>query len=137
MLEHTPYSGNVSSDLQRLIGSERMRDIMIGSTRKEEEEPASPETFEEAVESVLDDLLETMVSKQRDYGRGNIDAFGEIGVLVRASDKLARLKNLLHDNPGEPSNETLDDTWKDLANYGIIALMLRRGTWGLPLKDQE
>lgn len=93
-----------------------------------------PESFEDAVEEVVGDLMLVMYSKQRDYGRGNIDAFGEVGVLVRASDKLARLKNLLYDNPGStPKNESVIDTWGDLANYAIIALMIRRGWWGLPL----
>ena len=32
--------------------------------------------------------------KQHDYGPGNISSFGEVGVLVRVSDKIARLKNL-------------------------------------------
>jgi hypothetical protein len=32
-------------------------------------------------------------------------------------------------------DEAREDAWKDLANYGgIIALMLMRGQWGLPLE---
>lgn len=97
--------------------------------------PNPPATFEEAVDSVLADLKEVMVAKQRDYGPGNILEFGELGILIRANDKYKRLKNLLHDNPNEPSNETLEDSWVDAANYGIIALMVRRGIWGLPLEE--
>ena len=67
-------------------------------------------------------------SKQKDYGPGNIAAFGEYGVLVRVSDKIERLKNLLT-NVKTPSNESVEDSWKDLSNYSIIALLCRRGLW--------
>lgn len=96
-----------------------------------------PATFEEAVDTVLAEMRQVMISKQRDYGPGNIGTFGEMGVLIRATDKWARLKNLLYDNPGEAQNESLDDTWLDLANYGLIALLVRRGIWGLPLEDSR
>jgi hypothetical protein len=98
---------------------------------------STPETFEQAIDSVLSEMRETMIRKQRDYGPGNIDAFGELGVLVRATDKHARLKNLLYENPNEPSNESLDDTWLDMANYSLIALMVRRGIWGLPMEEKH
>lgn len=94
-------------------------------------------TFEQAVDAILAEMRATMIAKQRDYGPGNIDSFGELGVLVRLTDKHARLRNLLYDNPAEPSNESLDDTWLDLANYGLIALMVRRGIWGLPLEENS
>jgi hypothetical protein len=70
---------------------------------------------------VLDD-------KQKDYGSGNIAAFGEYGVLVRVWDKVSRLRNLLT-NVSEPKNESIEDTWLDLCNYAIIATLCRRGEW--------
>lgn len=69
-----------------------------------------------------------MESKQKDYGSGNISAFGEFGVLVRCSDKVNRLKTLL-ESKRAPKNEALEDSWKDLANYGIIGLLCHRGQW--------
>lgn len=92
-----------------------------------------PLTFEEALDEVINELRELMINKQRDYGHRNIMDFGEYGVLVRANDKIARLKNLL--GKKEPKNEALEDSWRDLANYAIIALMLRKGTFTLPLKE--
>lgn len=93
-----------------------------------------PATFEEAVDEVLRELRGILVNKQRDYGHSNITDFGEFGVLVRLNDKVCRLKNLLTKNK-EPKNESIDDSWVDTANYAIIAIMLRKGTFTLPLKE--
>lgn len=94
-----------------------------------------PETFEESVDCVLAEMRDLMISKNRDYGPGNIAAFGELGVVVRASDKVHRLANLLQSGK-EPEHEKLEDTWLDLANYGLIGLLCRRGWWGLPMEDE-
>ena len=81
----------------------------------------------------LFDQAELFDSKQRDYGPMNIATFGEMGVVVRTNDKLARLVNLLFPggqwNPNTPANESIEDTYRDLSNYGIIALMCRAGEW--------
>lgn len=78
-------------------------------------------------EMLMDVLL--FDKKQHDYGSDNIGAFGELGVLVRANDKLARLRNLLYNRPDEPSNESVRDSWQDLSVYGVIARIVRRGDW--------
>jgi hypothetical protein len=92
-------------------------------------------TFEQSLDRVLAELRELMISKQKDYGPGNIATFGEFGVVVRASDKIERLKNLVPRQTAPPNHEPVEDSWKDLANYGIIALMIRQGNWGLPLEN--
>ena len=74
------------------------------------------------------DNIQVMDSKQRDYGSNNIAAFGEYGVLVRTWDKVSRLKNLLQNN-SEPKNESIEDSWLDLANYAIIGVLCRRNLW--------
>lgn len=66
-------------------------------------------------------------SKQKDYGSANISAFGEYGVLVRVWDKVARLRNLIGNR--SPKNESLEDSWLDLANYAIIGLLCRQNKW--------
>ena len=90
-----------------------------------------PRTFQEALGLILGEMRDVMISKQHDYGPGNILDFGDKGVLVRANDKIARLKNLYQ---GVPRNESLEDSWLDLANYAVIAMMVRRGYWGLPME---
>lgn len=96
----------------------------------------SPDSFEQAVRLLANELSDILISKQHDYGHSNIVDFGEYGVLVRANDKMARLKNLLSPlGETQPKNETIEDSWKDLANYAIIALMVRRNWFELPLKE--
>lgn len=46
----------------------------------------------------------------------------EKGMLVRISDKLSRISNLL-DKKGEVKDETINDTLSDLANYAMIMRM--------------
>lgn len=97
-----------------------------------------PETFEEAIDQVLGEMREVMIRKNRDYASAkadNISEFGELGVLVRANDKLSRLKNLLWHTKHQPKNESIADSWVDLANYCVIAMLVRRGIWGLRLKE--
>ena len=77
------------------------------------------------------ELHDILVQKQIDYGPLNIwNAPGGAtnGLMVRMSDKLERLKNLIYNNI-EPNNEALEDSFIDIANYAIIALMVERGIW--------
>lgn len=100
------------------------------------------QSFEDSVDSVLAELRKVMISKQSDYGPRNILNCGEKGVAVRANDKMARLLNLHGISDGsfqtkQAQNESIDDSWVDLANYGIIALMLRRGIFDRPLRGSK
>lgn len=79
----------------------------------------------------VDRLAELLIKKQRDYGPKNISHSpgGPInGLRVRMYDKLARINNLC-ETGATPQNESLRDSFMDLANYGIIALMVLDGHW--------
>jgi hypothetical protein len=96
----------------------------------------TPKYFEDACRIVAAECIALLISKQKDYGKDNILEFGELGLLIRANDKMARLKNLLKSGT-VPRNENVEDTWSDLANYAIIALMVRWDWWKLPLKEEK
>jgi len=66
--------------------------------------------------------------KQQDYGPNNILYSGEMGIIVRCQDKLCRLKHMLEKNGGV-QNESIEDSYRDLANYALIGILLRRGDW--------
>ena len=83
---------------------------------------------------VAAECVRLLDEKQKDYGPGNISRFGVKGLSVRLYDKVERLANLLVDRNESPKNESLEDTFKDIANYGLIGLMLLRDEW--PSEEQ-
>ena len=77
------------------------------------------------------ELADLLVSKHRDYGPKNISQApgGAInGLRVRMHDKLARINNLVDSNVS-PEHESLEDSFKDMANYAIIGLLVLQGRW--------
>jgi hypothetical protein len=87
--------------------------------------------FDDEVRIVFDELMSLLLKKHKDYGPKNIaDAPGGAlnGLRVRIHDKIARINNLI-DNSKTPEYESLEDSFKDLANYSIIALLVLRGKW--------
>jgi|Wag4MinimDraft_6_1082665.scaffolds.fasta_scaffold00151_15 hypothetical protein len=92
-----------------------------------------PSDFEIAVWETVEELVELLLSKHKDYGPKNIASApgGAInGLRVRIHDKTARINNL-YDSIRDmaPEHESFEDSFKDLANYAIIALLVLRGKW--------
>lgn len=88
--------------------------------------------FAEAVDKIMFELGDLLVSKHSDYGPKNIsEAPGGAmnGLLVRMHDKMARLKNLTYNKTEAPNHESVEDSLKDLANYAVIGLLVLRGQW--------
>jgi hypothetical protein len=88
-----------------------------------------PLEFEAAV--IARKAIDLLVKKHDDYGPDNIsDAPGGAlnGLSVRLHDKVARLNNLLS-NHKKPKNETIEDTFIDILNYALIALLVLDGKW--------
>lgn len=87
--------------------------------------------FDNDVYDIIEELGDLLISKHHDYGPKNISLSpgGPLnGLRVRIWDKIARINNLI-DAGFEPSHESLEDSFKDLANYSVIAMMVLRGTW--------
>lgn len=82
------------------------------------------------------ELEDILVSKQHDYGHDNINAFGQIGLAVRLSDKIARYYNLTNNNR-VAKNESLFDCLKDMVGYGVISAMLASGTFNEELEELQ
>ena len=88
--------------------------------------PIAPQNLNQAIEQINAELLAMFLKKHKDYGKGNILANGELGIAMRITEKVERAKHLLVTNQ-EPQNETLDDTWIDIAVYAVIGVLFRRG----------
>jgi len=82
------------------------------------------------------DIAHLVITKQADYGKENILAFGLQGVKIRAYDKVARLKNLLSKD-ATPANESIYDSWVDIVGYCALAIMLIEGTFDRPLVVED
>jgi len=67
-------------------------------------------------------------SKHQDYGPNNIAAMGVDGIVSMLKSKVERLDRL-HTQKVDPNNETLRDTVLDIADYGIILLLVMDGQW--------
>ena len=92
-----------------------------------------PSDFEIGVWETVEELVDLLLSKHKDYGPKNIaNAPGGAinGLRVRIHDKTARINNL-YDSIRDmaPEHESFEDSFKDLANYAIIALLVLRGKW--------
>lgn len=89
---------------------------------------------------ILMRMYRTHLAKASDYSAANLLGTGRVGSVVRLWDKVARLMNLHgfklqmemaeFDAPKEPKNESVEDSFLDLANYGVLGLLLRRGLIG-------
>ena len=80
---------------------------------------------EQKFRSVCDKLLETYLKKNDDYGDSfkiSLDKFGAIAFVVRASDKMLRMEQLVN-NEAKVKSESFNDTVGDMANYCIMYLM--------------
>jgi len=95
--------------------------------------PTNEDSLSIYLSSISDELTELLLSKHKDYGPKNIsDAPGGAlnGLRVRMHDKLARINNLV-DSGASPEHESLEDSFKDMANYAIIGLLVLREQWNI------
>ena len=114
-------------DTERLFNSERRL-----TDQADYNYPASHKEFCANVWEIMDEIGNLLITKQLDYGPGNINNAhgGPInGLMVRIGDKFERLKNLMKKDGIKPQHESIEDSFKDLANYGVIGLMVQRGVW--------
>lgn len=86
---------------------------------------SEPKYLNEAFEKICQEMLKTFIKKHKDYGKDNILDIGELGIAFRINEKTSRLKNLLSKKI-QAMNETIDDSWLDIAVYAVIALLYRK-----------
>lgn len=87
---------------------------------------------------ITERMYQLHLDKNADYSPYNVLATGNVGVITRLWDKMARLMSLTGFDIGtgklnpskEPKNESVEDSLFDMANYAIIAQILRKGKWG-------
>ena len=90
------------------------------------------EAFELEARKLTEEAITLLVNKRRDYGADALHG-GQVGIVIRLSDKQARLENLLGITDGTfkskdaiVGDEKVEDTVKDVLNYAILFLMENR-----------
>ena len=100
-----------------------------------------PETTKE-FQRIQFEQWHTFCKKQMDYGPSNISMGTGVGksvdaqlattaLIVRINDKVQRLLNLVVKHNRDAQNEPVEDAFKDLSVYGIIAQIVKNGKWGI------
>lgn len=77
---------------------------------------------------VCKELNSLYEAKNHDYGDSFAKVRNELGnvaILVRLYDKVERLKTLLMGADAKIKDESIEDSFKDLINYGIMELVER------------
>jgi hypothetical protein len=95
----------------------------------------------ESFKQIQAEQYELFAKKMLDYGLQNV-ALGStleneediklstMGIWLRCNDKINRLKNLIKRNgQNYVEGESMIDSFIDLANYGIIAMLVLRNKW--------
>jgi len=84
---------------------------------------------------------ELFCRKQKNYGPDNISMGSSLereedrklslqGLFFRLNDKINRYKQMIMFGSKDAVGESLDDTFKDVSVYGIIAQLVQSGKWG-------
>lgn len=77
----------------------------------------------ENMQNAHDELLQTFVDKNADYGNSfesSIEEYGLIAALIRMEDKMGRLRTLIK-SEAKVKDESISDTLRDLSNYALMA----------------
>lgn len=74
----------------------------------------------------FDKMLQIYIEKNKKYGNSfskTYQEYGNIVLLLRIEDKLARAKQLLMNNEAGTADESILDTLIDLANYSVMSVL--------------
>jgi hypothetical protein len=80
---------------------------------------------EEQVREVTENVIQTLLKKNADYGGASFD-LGLNGNMVHLWDKIKRYRTMVENkNKGiDPNFESIEDTLKDILGYSIIGLLI-------------
>jgi hypothetical protein len=90
---------------------------------------------------IQQEQYELFCAKQKNYGPDNISMGSNLereddrklslqGLFFRINDKINRYKQMIMFGSQDVVGESLNDTFKDISVYGIIAQLVQSGKWG-------
>jgi hypothetical protein len=103
----------------------------------EEKYPAMTDEFKK----IQRDQYVLFCRKQKNYGPDNISLGTTLereqdrklslqGLFFRLNDKINRYKQMIMFGSADAVGESLEDTFKDILVFGIIAQLVQNGKWG-------
>jgi hypothetical protein len=92
-----------------------------------------PTNFQEATEIMCDAMKLMIISKNHKYGKNNILKFGQQGIFMRDWDKICRLEEGIIKGK-DLGEEGLMETWADNAGYSLVAMLLDKDWYKLPVE---
>ena len=135
--------GNSITKYEEIMSDREIMDAKSGVSSKltikvfEKEYPELSTEFKQ----IQKEMYEMFAAKHMDYGLNNIALGGDIvnnsddkkfsltGLAIRLTDKISRLRNLMVNGRNYVEGEGMEDTFIDIANYGIIGLLVGRNKW--------
>jgi len=122
--------------------SKKIKEFMDDETNQiitifEEEYPELSNEFQ----IIQEEQYELFARKMMDYGLNNVTLGGDIvnnsddkkfsltGLTIRLTDKINRLRNLVVSGKQYVKDEGIEDTFIDIANYGVIGMLVGRNKW--------
>ena len=128
-----------SKKAYELMADEKKETTIDGLGVVEVFETEYPELAEE-YKKIGNEMYQMFAAKHMDYGLNNIALGGDLtnkedkkfsltGLAIRLTDKISRLKNLLINGKNYVKGEGMEDTFIDIANYGIIGMLVGRNKW--------
>jgi len=145
--ENVGHFGNNAKEIEKVMSDREIMNAKNGkstpdlnSTPVEIFEHEYPELADEFIQ-IQKEMYEMFARKHMDYGLNNIALGGDVlnnkddkkfsltGLCIRLTDKISRLKNLLINGRSFVQGEGMEDTFIDIANYGIIGLLVGRAKW--------
>jgi len=134
--------GSITSKISDILEDEPQALYQVNGSHKtvQDFERLYPELAEE-FQAVQKEQYELFAAKMMDYGLSNISLGSDLstkedrdlsltGIWLRCNDKINRLKNMLKRNgKNYVQGEAMIDSFIDISNYGIIAMLVLRGKW--------
>ena len=77
---------------------------------------------------VLEDI-QLFDKKQHDRGPGNIQRFGEKGIIIRMADKYEKIYTSGWEGRELKGSEPVEQEYADMSVYSVIARLVRKGEW--------
>jgi len=138
------HFGSNALEIEKVMSDREIMNAKSGKTDEidvilhfEEQYPELSEEFSK----IQEEQYEMFARKHMDYGLNNIALGGDIvnnsddkkfsltGLAIRLTDKISRLRNLMVNGKNYVKGEGMEDTFIDIANYGIIGLLVGRDKW--------